>query len=44
MWKRNDDAVVCKWNDKRDVLTISNKRSIEMVPVPNKRGYIRNLQ
>ena len=37
VWKRSDDIVPCKWKDKRDVLTIFNKRSFEMVPVPNKR-------
>ena len=36
--KRSNDVVVCKWKDKRNVLTISNKHSVEMAPVPNKRG------
>ena len=40
VWKRSDDAVVCKWKDKIDVLTISNKHSFEMVPVPNKSGQL----
>ena len=38
--ERSDDIVVCKLKDKRDVLTISNKHSVEMVPVPNKRGQL----
>ena len=37
VWKRSDDIVPCKWKGKRDVFTIFNKRSFEMVPVPNKR-------
>ena len=36
--KRSDDVVVCQWKNKHDVLTISNKHSVELVPVPNKRG------
>ena len=24
VWRRNDDVTVCKWKDKRDVITISN--------------------
>ena len=40
MWKRSNDAVVCKWNNKRDVVTISNRHSVEMVPVPNKHGQL----
>ena len=30
----------CKWKDKIDVLTISNKHSVKMVPVPNKSGQL----
>ena len=40
VWKRSDDIVVCNWKNKRNVLTISNKHSVEMVPVPNKRGQL----
>ena len=32
---------VSKWKDKRDVLTISNKHKLELVPVKNKRGEVR---
>ena len=39
-WKKSDDIVLCERKDKRDVLTISNKHSVEMVPVPNKRGHL----
>ena len=39
-WKKSDDIVLCERKDKRDVLTISNKHSVEMVPVPNKRGQL----
>ena len=37
-WARNETAVVCKWKDKRDVLTISNKHKAELVLVTNRRG------
>ena len=40
VWKRSDDVVVCKWQDKQEVLTMSNKQSVEMVPVTNKRGQL----
>ena len=33
VWKRSNDVVVCKWKDKLNVLTISDKHSVEMVPV-----------
>ena len=39
VWKRSDH-VVCQWNDKGNMLTISNKHSVEIVPVPNKRGQL----
>ena len=38
--KRSDDVVVCQWKNKHDVLTISNKHSVELVPVPSKRGQL----
>ena len=38
VWARNKTAVVCKWKDKRDVLTISNKRKAELIRVTNRRG------
>ena len=38
--KRSDDVVVCKWKNKRGVLTISNKHNVGIVPVPNKRGQL----
>ena len=40
-WKRRETVVVSKWKDKRDVLTISNKHKLELVPVKNKRGEVR---
>ena len=40
VWKRSDDVVVCKWKDKQEVLTMSNKQTVEMVPVTNKRGQL----
>ena len=33
VWRRNDDVIVCKWKDKRDVITISNMHRVEMVEV-----------
>ena len=39
VWKRSDH-VVCQWNDKGNMLAISNKHSVEMVQVPNKRGQL----
>jgi hypothetical protein len=37
-WARDDSTTVCKWKDKRDVLTITNKHKVEMVRAINKRG------
>jgi hypothetical protein len=37
-WSRSRSVVVCKWKDKRDVLTISNMHRVEMVPVTNRHG------
>ena len=39
VWKRSDH-VVCQRNDKGNMLTISNKHSVEMVQVPNKHGQL----
>ena len=39
-WKRRETVVVSKWKDKRDVLTISNKHKLKLVPVKNKRGEV----
>ena len=36
--RSRDGVTVAKWKDKRDVLTISNMHSVEMVPTTNKRG------
>ena len=41
IWRRAGTVSVCKWKDRRDVLTISNKHSVEMVEVKNKRGQVR---
>ena len=35
---RDQSTVVCKWKDKRDVLTITNKHKVELVRAVNKRG------
>ena len=40
VWKRIDNVVVCKRKDKRDMLTISNKHSVEMVSVTNKHRQV----
>ncbi|KAG4074074.1 hypothetical protein HA402_014279 [Bradysia odoriphaga] len=37
---RSDSVIVCKWKDKRDVLTISNMHEVEIVDVPNRNGKI----
>ena len=39
-WKRSESVVICKWRDKRDVLTISNMHKAEMVEVANRNGRI----
>ena len=36
--KRSNDFVVCKWKEKRDVLTISNNHSVKMVQYPTNVG------
>ena len=41
VWRRAGTVSVCKWKDHRDVLTISNKHSVEMVEVKNKHGQVR---
>ena len=38
VWKRKEDVTVCKWKDKRDVLTNSNMHRVEMVEVKNHNG------
>ena len=40
VWRRNMDVTVCKWKDKRDVLTISNMHRVEMVEVRNRNGKV----
>ena len=40
VWRRNDDVTVCKWKDKRDVITISNMHRVEMVEVRNRNGKV----
>ena len=41
IWRRAGTVSVCKWKDRRDVLTISSMHSVEMVEVKNKRGQVR---
>ena len=38
--QKKEDVTVCKWKDKRDVLTISNMHLLEMVEVKNRNGKI----
>lgn len=40
IWQQNGPVTVCKWKDKRDVLSISNMHAVEMVEVPNRNGKI----
>ena len=40
VWRRKEDVTVCKWKDKRDVLTISNMHRVEMVEVKNRNGKV----
>lgn len=40
VWRQNGSVVVCKWKDKREVLTISNMHTVEMVEVPNRNGKL----
>lgn len=37
---RSDSVIVCKWKDKRDVLTISNMHEVEIVDMPNRNGKV----
>ncbi|XP_071053641.1 piggyBac transposable element-derived protein 4-like [Onthophagus taurus] len=39
-WQRNGLVTVCKWKDKREVLTISNMHVVEMVEVSNRNGKL----
>ena len=38
IWRSKNDITVCKWKDKREVLTISNAHNPEMVKISNRRG------
>ena len=38
IWRSKNDIIVCKWKDKRKVLTISNAHNLEIVKVSNRRG------
>lgn len=40
IWQRNGPVTVCKWKDKREVLTISNMHVVEMVKVSNRNGKL----
>ena len=41
-WQSLDSTVVCKWKDKREVLTISNLHpTVELIGVKNRRGNIK---
>lgn len=40
IWQQNGPVTVCKWKDKRDVLTISNMHVVEMVEVSNRNGKL----
>ncbi|KAK9731043.1 Transposase IS4 [Popillia japonica] len=40
IWRQNGPVTVCKWKDKRDVHTISNMHSVEMVEVSNRNGKV----
>uniref|UniRef100_A0A1A9WYH0 PiggyBac transposable element-derived protein domain-containing protein n=1 Tax=Glossina brevipalpis TaxID=37001 RepID=A0A1A9WYH0_9MUSC len=41
-WKRLGSVVVCKWRDKRHILTISNMHRIEIVEVDQKLQSVKN--
>lgn len=38
IWRRNGPVIVCKWKDKREVLSISNMHSFEMVETKSRSG------
>ena len=38
IWRSKCGIIVCKWKEKREVLTISNAHNSEMVKVSNRRG------
>ncbi|KAJ8961067.1 hypothetical protein NQ314_005997 [Rhamnusium bicolor] len=40
VWCRHDSVVLCKWRDKREVLTISNMHKVQVVEVRNRNGTI----
>ncbi|EFA09333.1 PiggyBac transposable element-derived protein 4-like Protein [Tribolium castaneum] len=39
-WCRNESVVLCKWRDKREVLTITNMHKVESVEVRNRNGKV----
>lgn len=40
VWQRNKSVVVCKWKDKREVLTISNMHKVGIVEVQNRNRKV----
>lgn len=40
IWQRCKSVVVCKWKDKREVLTISNMHKVQMGEVRNRNGKV----
>ena len=38
IWRSKNDIIVCKWKNKREVVTFSNVHNPEMVKVINCRG------
>ncbi|CAG5057771.1 unnamed protein product [Parnassius apollo] len=41
IWRRKGEVAVCKWKDKRDVLTISNMHNPEMITIRNRRNLLK---
>ncbi|CAK1591112.1 unnamed protein product [Parnassius mnemosyne] len=41
IWRRKGEVAVCKWKDKRDVLTISNMHNPEMITIRNRRNQLK---
>ncbi|XP_018578612.1 piggyBac transposable element-derived protein 4-like, partial [Anoplophora glabripennis] len=39
-WCRHESVVLCKWKDKREVVTISNMHKVQSVEVQNRNGKI----
>lgn len=39
-WEQTCTVTLCRWQDKRSLLSMSSMHAVEMVEVPNRNGHI----